>query len=235
MSDHAVVSHEDWLAARKALLAKEKELTRLRDSLGAARRALPWERVETDYRFEGPDGNESLADLFAGRSQLIVYHFMLGPGWGEGCKSCSLFADHVDPVLVHLRQRDVAMVFVSAAPLPEIEAFRRRMGWGFKWVSSAGSSFNRDFQVSFTQEELDGGAVHYNYAEQPFPATEAPGLSVFVKDAEGRVCHSYSTYARGLDILLGVYNLLDLVPKGRDEGALDFTMAWVRHHDSYGD
>ena len=235
MSDQAIVSHDAWLDARKALLAKEKEFTRLRDALGRARQALPWERVETDYLFEGPDGQRSLSALFAGRSQLIVYHFMLGPGWGAGCKSCSMFADHVDPALVHLEQRDVTMVFVSSAPLAEIQAFRKRMGWGFTWVSSAGSSFNRDFDVSFTQDELDSGAVHYNYTDQPFPATEAPGLSVFAKDSDGGVFHSYSTYARGLDILLGVYNLLDLVPKGRDEGALDFTMAWVRLHDEYED
>ncbi len=234
MSDHAVVSHEDWLAARKALLAQEKELTRQRDALARARQALPWERVESDYSFEGPNGRESLADLFEGRSQLIVYHFMLGPGWGEGCKACSMFADHVDPALVHLEQRDVRMVFVSSAPLAEIQAFRTRMGWSVKWLSSAGSSFNRDFQVSFSQEQLEAGPVHYNYADQSFPATEAPGLSVFARGGDGAVYHSYSTYARGLDILLGVYNLLDLVPKGRDEDDLDFTMAWVRHHDAYG-
>ena len=235
MADHSIVSHEVWLAARKALLAKEKEFSRLRDEIGAARQALPWERVETDYRFEGPNGQESLADLFAGRSQLIVYHFMLAPGWGEGCKSCSLLADHFDGAIVHIEQRDVSMAVISIAPLSEIQAFQKRMGWRFKWLSSAGNSFNRDYGVSFTQQELDGGPVHYNYKDQGFPATEAPGLSVFARGEDGAVYHSYSTYARGLDILIGAYNLLDLVPKGRDEGALDFTMAWVRHHDAYGD
>ena len=233
MTDHAIVSHDEWLAARQALLEKEKEFSRARDALGEARQAMPWERVETDYRFQGPDGEESLAELFAGRSQLIVYHFMLGPGWGEGCKSCSLLADHFDGAIVHIAQRDVSMAVISSAPLAEIQTFQQRMGWRFKWLSSAGNSFNRDYGVSFTQEELDGGPVHYNYKDQGFPATEAPGLSVFVKDEAGAVCHSYSTYARGLDMLIGAYNLLDLVPKGRDEGALDFTMAWVRHHDAY--
>ena len=233
MTDQAIVSHQDWLAARKALLEKEKEFTRARDALGAARQAMPWEPVETDYRFQGPDGEESLSDLFAGRSQLIVYHFMLGPGWGEGCKSCSLLADHFDGAIVHIEQRDVSMAVISSAPLAEIKAFQQRMGWRFKWLSSEGNAFNRDFRVSFTQEELAGGPVHYNYKDQSFPATEAPGLSVFVKDEAGAICHSYSTYARGLDMLIGAYNLLDLVPKGRDESALDFTMAWVRHHDAY--
>ena len=233
MADHAIVSHEDWLEARKALLAKEKAFTRQRDELGRLRQALPWERVETDYRFEGPKGEESLADLFEGRGQLIVYHFMLGPGWGEGCKSCSFLSDHFDPAIVHLNQRDVTMVAISSAPLPEIQAFQKRMGWTFKWLSSAGNSFNRDYQVSFSPDELESGAVHYNYNDQPFPVTEAPGLSVFVRDSEGRVCHSYSTYARGLDMLIGAYNLLDLVPHGRAEGGLDYTMAWVRHHDAY--
>ena len=233
MTDQAIVSHDEWLAARQALLEKEKAFTRARDALGEARRAMPWQRVETDYRFQGPDGEESLADLFAGRSQLIVYHFMLGPGWGEGCKACSFLADHFDGAIVHIAQRDVAMAVISSAPLAEIQAFQQRMGWRFKWLSSAGNSFNRDYGVSFTQDQLDAGTVHYNYKDQPFPATEAPGLSVFVKDEAGAVCHSYSTYARGLDMLIGAYNLLDLVPKGRDEDTLDFTMAWLRHHDAY--
>ena len=235
MAQPRIVSHEDWLAARKALLEKEKAFTRERDALARARRALPWEKVETDYRFEGPDGTETLAALFAGRSQLIVYHFMLGPGWGTGCKACSYMADNFDPAIVHLRQRDATLVVVSSAPLDEIRAFQQRMGWGFKWVSSAGTDFNRDFGVAFRQDEVESGSVHYNYKDQAFPATEAPGLSVFAKDESVAVFHSYSTYARGLDLLLTPYNLLDLVPKGRDEDDLDFTMAWIRLHDEYED
>lgn len=234
LDGHEVVSHAAWLEARKALLAEEKAFTQQRDALSRARRALPWERVETDYAFEGPDGRQSLAALFAGRSQLIVYHFMLGPGWGEGCKACSFLADHFEPAVVHLAQRDVILVAVSAAPLDEIEAFRQRMGWRFTWLSSHGSPFNRDFQVSFSPEELEAGAVTYNYVSQPFPSTEAPGLSVFVKGSDGALFHSYSTYARGLDTLITAYNYLDLVPKGRDEEALDFSMSWVRLHDDYG-
>ena len=235
MAQPRIVSHEDWLAARKALLEKEKAFTRERDALARARRALPWEKVEADYRFEGPDGTETLAALFAGRSQLIVYHFMLGPGWGTGCKACSYMADNFDPAIVHLQQRDATLVVVSSAPLDEIRAFQQRMGWRFKWVSSAGTEFNRDFGVGFRQDEVESGSVHYNYKAQLFPATEAPGLSVFAKDEAGAVFHSYSTYARGLDLLLTPYNLLDLVPKGRDEDELDFTMAWIRLHDEYED
>ncbi len=176
-----------------------------------------------------------MADLFAGRSQLIVYHFMFAPGWEEGCKSCSYLADHFDGAAVHLAQRDVTFVVVSRAPLAEIQAFQQRMGWRFKWVSSFGSDFNRDFHVSFTQDELAQGEVDYNYERAPFPVEEAPGLSVFYRDAAGTVFHTYSAYARGLDILVGAYNFLDLVPKGRDEDGLSFTMDWVRHHDRYPD
>ena len=223
-----------WWRARR-ILAKEKELTRLRDQLAAERRELPWVRVEKAYVFDGPDGKETLAELFAGRSQLIVYHFMFGPDWEEGCKSCSFVADHFDGAIPHLNARDVAMVAVSRAPLARIEAFQRRMGWRFRWVSSYGSDFNYDFHVSFTPEEMAGGEVYYNYRTGEFPSEEAPGVSAFYKDADGSVFHTYSTYARGLDILIGAYNLLDLAPKGRDEAALPWTMAWVRHHDRYQD
>jgi len=232
--EHPVVYREDWLAARRQLLSREKELTRLRDELSAARRALPWVRVEKDYVFDTPDGPATLADLFDGRSQLMVYHFMFGPGWEQGCPSCSFLSDHIDGVNWHLPQRDVTLLAVSRAPLAQIEAFKERMGWRFKWVSSYRSDFNYDFHVSFTEDQLAGGKVDYNYdLEEGYD--ELPGLSVFYKDEAGAVFHTYSTYARGFDLLVGAYNYLDLAPKGRDEAALPWTMAWVRHHDSYGD
>jgi predicted dithiol-disulfide oxidoreductase (DUF899 family) len=230
---HTVVSQSEWLAARQALLAKEKEFTRRRDELSRQRRALPWVKVDTNYVFEGPQGRVSLSDLFNARGQLIVYHFMLGPGWAEGCPSCSFLADHFDGALPHLAQRDVSFAAVSRAPMAEISAFKKRMGWGFPWVSSSGTSFNQDFHVSFTPEEKAADKVYYNYALTEFPSEEAPGLSVFVKDEKGQIFHTYSSYARGLDILVGAYNFLDLAPKGRDEDALPWTMAWVRHHDRY--
>ncbi len=233
MEPHRVVSQEEWLAARKAHLRAEKEFTRARDELSRQRRELPWVKVEREYVFEGPHGSEPLGSLFDGRSQLVVYHFMFGPGWEQGCPSCSLLADHFDGAGIHLAQRDVTFVVVSRAPWPQIEAFKKRMGWRFKWVSSFGSAFNRDFHVSFTPEELESGRVEYNYATGTFPSEEAPGLSVFAKDDKGGIFHTYSTYARGLDMLIGAYNFLDLVPKGRDEAALPWTMAWVRHHDRY--
>lgn len=183
------------------------------------------------YVFDGPDGKQSLADLFDGRGQLIVYHFMLGPGWKEGCPSCSLLADHFDGAAIHLAQRDVTLVAVSRAPLAEIQAYHKRMGWKFKWVSSFGTDFNHDFHVSFTPQEM-AGEVDYNYAKGKFPSEEAPGLSAFIK-SQGDVFHTYSAYARGLDILVGAYNFLDLAPKGRDEDGLPWTMAWVRRHDEY--
>jgi predicted dithiol-disulfide oxidoreductase (DUF899 family) len=232
---HQVVSREDWLAARRRLLAKEKELTRLRDRLSAARRALPWVKVEKAYVFDGPDGKETLADLFDGRSQLLVYHFMFAPGWEQGCPSCSFLSDHIDGANWHLPQRDVTLLAVSRAPLAEIEAFKERMGWRFKWVSSYDNDFNRDYNVSFTPDEMAQGEVYYNYAMGAFPSEEAPGLSAFYKDPGGAVFHTYSAYARGLDLLVGAYNYLDLAPKGRDEAALEWTMAWVRHHDRYED
>jgi predicted dithiol-disulfide oxidoreductase (DUF899 family) len=230
--DH-LVSREQWLAERKSLLAREKELTRLRDQVARERRALPWVRVEKEYVFDAPEGRRSLADLFAGRSQLLVQHFMFGPGWEQGCPSCSFMADHIDGMNVHLAHRDVTLVVVSRAPLAEIERFRRRMGWQFHWVSSHGSEFNHDFRVSFTPEEVSKGAVPYNYTTQAFPSEEAPGLSVFLRDGGGAVFHTYSTYGRGVEAMMGTYNLLDLMPKGRDEHNPDYAMDWVRHHDRY--
>jgi predicted dithiol-disulfide oxidoreductase (DUF899 family) len=233
MEPHQIVSHDEWIAARKAHLAEEKAFTRARDALSRKRRELPWEKVEKSYVFEGPNGKETLADLFGGKSQLIVYHFMLGPDWEEGCPSCSLIADHFDGSVIHLAQRDVAFVVVSRAPLQQIEKFKRRMGWHFNWVSSFGTDFNFDYQVSATPEEKAKGTVHYNYTETEFPSEERPGASVFSKNAAGEVFHTYSSYGRGLDLLIGAYNFLDLAPKGRDEKGLRYGMAWVRHHDKY--
>jgi len=234
MLSHPVVSQEEWLDARVALLEREKAHTRARDELAAARRELPWVKVDKPYVLDGPDGEVSLAELFAGRSQLIVYHFMLGPGWTEGCKSCSFLADHIDATTIHLAQRDVTVAAVSRAPWPELAAFKRRMGWRFPWVSSSRNDFNFDFHVSFTKDEMAKGAVDYNYGLRSFPSEEAPGISVFHKGPTGDIFHTYSTYARGLDPLIGTYTYLDLVPKGRDEAELPFTMGWVRHHDRYG-
>ena len=228
---HSVVSQEQWVVARKELLAREKELTRQRDVVSRYRRELPWVRVEKKYVFEDRDGQLSLADLFAKRSQLIVYHFMLGPGWKEGCDSCSFLADHIDGALPHLEHHDVSLVVVSRAPLAEIEAFKNRMGWRFPWVSSFGSDFNLDYQVSFTRESMAGGEVFYNYRRRDSQTEgEAPGLSVFFKDTDAVIYHTYSTYARGGDLLLGTYNYLDLTPKGRNEAS---PMDWVRLHDRY--
>jgi predicted dithiol-disulfide oxidoreductase (DUF899 family) len=235
VQQHKVVSPVEWLEARKQHLLREKEFTRLRDELSRQRRELPWEKVEKRYVFEGPNGQESLADLFGKRSQLIIYHFMLGPGWKEGCPSCSFLGDHFEGPAIHLPHRDVTLTVVSHAPFAEIEAFKKRMGWPFKWVSSFGSDFNYDYHVSFTKDEMASEHVYYNYADTRFPSEEAPGASVFAKDAADDVFHTYSTYGRGLDILLGTYNFLDLVPKGRDEEGLAHTMAWVRHHDRYAD
>lgn len=230
-----VVSSSEWLAARKQLLAKEKEFTRLRDELSRQRREMPWEKVERKYVFEGANGAETLADLFDGRSQLIVYHFMFGPGWKEGCPSCSFLADSFDGAVIHLAQRDTTFVVISRATLPEIDAFKKRMGWKFKWVSSNGTDFNYDYQVSTGNGEKAGSSVYYNYTLTEFPSDERPGLSVFFKK-DGEVFHTYSTYARGLDILLPTYNLLDMTAKGRDEeGMKPHAMAWVRHHDRYSD
>ncbi len=228
-----IVSQEQWLAARKELLAAEKEFTRQRDALSAKRREMPWVKVEKNYIFDGPNGKVSLSDLFREKSQLIVYHFMLGPGWEQGCPGCSFVSDHVDGALAHLNARDVAYTAVSRATPPEIAAFKNRMGWHFPWVSSNQNDFNFDYHVSFSKEQRSNSKVQYNYAEREFPSEEAPGLSVFSKNAAGEIFHTYSTYARGLDILLGAYNFLDLTPKGRDESSLPQPMAWVRHHDRY--
>ena len=230
-----VVSHTEWLAARTEFLKKEKEFTRLRDELSRQRRELPWKKVEKQYVFEGPKGKETLAQLFDGRSQLVVYHFMLGPGWAEGCKSCSFLADGFDGAVVHLAHRDTTFLVISGATLPEIDAFKKRMGWRFDWVSSFGSDFNFDYQVSVTKEAMAKGETYYNYAPSKMSVEERPGASVFYKNAAGEVFHTYSTYARGLDILIPTYNFLDLTPKGRDEEGLAFSMAWVRHHDRYSD
>jgi predicted dithiol-disulfide oxidoreductase (DUF899 family) len=228
-----VVSRNDWLAARERFLKKEKEFTRLRDELSRERRELPRERVEKNYVFDGPNGKVSLADLFDGRSQLIVYHFMFGPEWAEGCPSCSFVSDHIDGELAHLAARDVSYVAISRAPIGKIEAFKKRMGWKFNWVSSYGTDFNFDYHVSFTPEEVAKGRMKYNYTEQQFPSDEGPGSSVFHKDETGKIFHTYSTFGRGLDIFLGTYNWLDITPKGRDEEGLPHGMAWVRHHDRY--
>jgi len=235
MAGNKVASPAEWLAAREDLLIKEKEFTRLRDELSRQRRELPWEKVEKPYVFDGPNGKLTFADLFGGRSQLIVYHFMLGPGWTEGCKGCSFFADHVDGTSIHLANRDVALMVVSRAPLAEIQTFQKRMGWRFPWVSSFGNDFNRDYHVSFTKDEAVDGKVRYNYGMREFDSEEMPGASVFLKDAAGGIFHTYSTYARGLDVLVGTYNLLDLVPKGRDEDSLPSPNAWLRHHDRYSE
>ena len=235
MTTHRVVSREEWVRERTELLAREKELTRLRDELSRERRALPWVKVDKPYVFDGPKGPQALADLFQGRSQLIVYHFMFDPAWEEGCKSCSFWMDNFDGIDVHLNHRDVSLALVSRAPIAALQAYRARMGWRLTWVSSAHTDFNQDYHVSFTREQAESGQIVYNYRAVGFGAGEAPGLSVFSKDADGAIYHTYSCYARGLDSLNGAYQLLDLVPKGRDEEKLEYTMAWLRHHDRYED
>ena len=235
MQPTKIVSTEEWIAARKEHLEKEKELTRLGDQLSEHRRQLPWVKVDKEYVFEGLNGKESLSDLFEGRSQLIIYHFMFGPTWDEGCPSCSFLADGFDGSIVHLNHRDVTMVAVSRAPLEKLEDYRKRMGWHFKWLSSLGSDFNNDYYVSFTSDELEKGEVYYNYKMGNFPSDEAPGVNVFYKGENGDIFHTYSSYARGLDRLIGTYHYLDLVPKGRDEEGSSFPMAWVRRHDRYDD
>jgi predicted dithiol-disulfide oxidoreductase (DUF899 family) len=214
------------------LLAKEKELTHRRDALNAERRRLPVVRIEQDYVFDTPEGRQPLADLFDGHHQLVMQHFMLAPGWEQGCKSCSYMADHTDATLAHLAQRDTAFVAVSRAPLAEIERFRQRMGWKFPWVSSHGTTFNRDFHVSFTADERASGKADYNFGSKP-PGEEMPGVSAFWKDDAGTVFHTYSTYGRGVEVMMGTYNMLDLMPKGRDERDVEYKMEWLRHHDRY--
>ena len=225
-----VVSREQWLVERRELLEKEKAFTRQRDQLSAERRALPWVRVDKAYAFQDGQGSKRLADLFGGRSQLIVYHFMFGPGWEEGCTGCSFLADHIDGANLHLAHHDVSLVAVSRAPWPEFQAFKQRMGWSFDWLSSADCDFNHDYQVSARPEQIAAGEVEYNYAPSSQPMEDMHGISLFFKDATGAIFHTYSSYARGCDLLVGAYNYLDLTPKGRNEGAI---MDWVRHHDRY--
>jgi predicted dithiol-disulfide oxidoreductase (DUF899 family) len=235
MESHRVVSKDQWIEERKGLLAKEKEFTRLRDQLSRERRELSWVRVDKEYVFEGPNGKQSLGELFAGRQQLIAYHLMFDPSWEEACSRCSFWADNFNGVLVHLNQRDVNIVAISRAPLAKLAAFRQRMGWTFDWVSSFGSDFNHDYGVSFTSNQLGQGEVIYNYRPIKNSMSERPGISVFYKDKEGTIFHTYSCYARGLDMLNVAYHYLDLTPKGRDEDGLPFPMAWVRYHDAYGE
>jgi predicted dithiol-disulfide oxidoreductase (DUF899 family) len=233
MQDHKVVSRDEWIEARTQLLRQEKELTRLRDQLNAQRRDLPWVRVDKEYVFEGPDGKTSLGGLFGDKSQLIIQHFMFGPDWDAGCKSCSFWADNFNGFIVHLGQRDIAFVAVSQAPLNRIEEYRKRMGWSFDWVSSYGTDFNHDYNVSFTPEEIDAGEIFHNYTSRKTSMTELPGISVFARDAKGSVFHTYSCYERGLDMMNAAYHYIDLVPRGRNEAGLPFPQAWVRRHDEY--
>jgi predicted dithiol-disulfide oxidoreductase (DUF899 family) len=229
-----VVSRQDWLRARKELLAQEKQLTRQRDEINRRRRELPWVKVEKNYVFDGPHGQETLADLFAGRTQLIISHFMFGPGWREGCVGCSFRSDHVEGALVHLEHHDVSLVTVSRAPLSEIEAFKHRMGWRFKWLSSQRSDFNHDYRVSFTEEEIRTGKVEYNYELRDFVSEELSGVSVFYRHGSGDIFHTYSTYGRGDEMLVTTYMYLDLTPKGRNETGPGYNLTdWVRHHDGY--
>lgn len=232
MESHPTVSREAWLQARKALLAKEKEFTKLREQLNRERRALPWVEVNKNYIFAGESGSVSLRDLFAERSQLIVYHFMFGPNWEEGCPSCSFWADNYDGGIVHLNQRDISFATISRGPIDKLLSYRSRMGWSFNWVSSLDNDFNYDFGVSFPTE-MQSDKDLYNYVPRSTDMEELPGLSVFCKNAAGTVFHTYSCYARGLDMLNGTYHHMDLVPKGRDEEALDFPMSWVRRKDCY--
>jgi predicted dithiol-disulfide oxidoreductase (DUF899 family) len=228
---HAILPHDHWIEARTRLLVKEKEFTRLRDELSQDRRDLPWEVVNKAYVFEGPNGSTTLADVFAGRSQLIVYHFMFDPSWDAGCPHCSFWADNFNDIIVHLHHRDVTMIAVSRAPFGKLAAYQRRMGWSFPWVSSSGTDFNFDYGVSFTPDEVANKRGVYNYTSHPHEAEHA-GVSVFCKDPAGRVCHTYSAYARGIDMFNVAYHYLDLVPKGRDEGTR--SQFWVRRHDEYG-
>ena len=234
LDTHKIVSQDEWLEARKHLLTQEKEFIRLRDRLSQQRRELPWEKVEKNYVFEGPRGKETLADLFEGRSQLVVYHFMFAPDEKEGCRACSFWADGFNSIGVHVNHRDVTMVAISRAPIEKLEAFKRRMSWNFKWLSSGGNDFNYDYHVSFTPEALEN-EVEYNYAKRKTDSSDLPGVSVFYQDSKGNIFHTYSAYARGIDILNPAYNYLDLVPKGRDEAILEWPMAWVRYHDQYED
>ncbi len=230
-TEHKVVAHQEWLAARRVLLTREKEFTRQREELSQQRRELPWETVTREYRFDGPEGKESLSDLFAGRSQLIVYHFMFGPEWKAGCPHCSFWADNFNAIITHLNQRDVTMVAISRAPYSKLAAYQKRLGWTFKWMSSAETSFNFDYQASFTPDELAKKQALYNFEMQDPGSSEREGVSVFLKDSSGQIFHTYSTHARGIDIVNTAYHYLDLVPKGRDENGGG--QYWVRRHDEY--
>ena len=233
LDNHRIVSKDEWLAARRALLKKEKEFTLLRDKLGQQQRDMPWVLVDKKYLFDGPNGKQTLSDLFDGRSQLIVYHFMYDPNWDAGCPSCSFWADNFNGIVVHLNQRDVTMIAVSKAPYSKIGEYKKRMGWNFKWVSSYDNDFNFDYHVSFTPEELSKKKAFYNYNLQDTHSPEREGVSVFYKDTAGHVFHTYSAYARGIDVLNVAYHYLDLVPKGRDEDGHEFAQFWVRRHDEY--
>jgi predicted dithiol-disulfide oxidoreductase (DUF899 family) len=234
LDNHQIVSKNEWIEARKVLLQKEKEFTKLRDQLSKQRRDLPWVEVDKEYVFDGPNGKETLSELFDGRSQLIVYHFMYDPNWDVGCPSCSFWADNFNDIIVHLNQRDVTMIAVSRAPYNKIDAYKKRLSWNFKWVSSFNTDFNRDYYVSFTSEELEKKEGFYNFTIQDPSVSELPGVSVFYEDQAGKIFHTYSAYSRGIDILNNTYNYLDLVPKGRDEDDYEFSMKWVRRHDEYG-
>jgi len=231
MTMHEVVSKDEWVEARKRLLAKEKEFTRMGEQLSAERRALPWLRIDKQYTFDGPNGRETLAQLFGDRNQLVVYHFMFAPEWEVGCKNCSFWADNFNGITAHLRQRDVAFTAISRAPLEKLQAFAQRLGWTFKWVSSQGTDFNYDFEVSFKPEALARGEATYNFAKLPYASSDMPGISVFAKDESGAVCRTYSTFGRGIDMMNTAHHYLDLVPKGRDEGGK--IMAWVKLRDLY--
>jgi len=235
IKDHPVVGHDEWIGARSAFLEKEKEFTRLRDELSKQRRELPWERVEKAYTFDSPNGKETLSDLFAGTSQLIVHHFMFGPGWEAACPSCSFWADNYNGIDIHLKHRDITLLAISRAPLPNIEAYKKRMGWDFKWVSSFGNDFNFDFNASFTPEEVANGTAFWNYRKNKPGSTEVVGFSAFYKDPNGQIFHTYSCYQRGVDMINGAYHFMDLAPKGRNEAGLPATMSWLRRHDEYED
>ena len=230
---HTIGTRKEWLARRLDLLAAEKELTRRSDELAQRRQELPWVRVDKNYVFDTTEGKRGLAELFDSRSQLLVQHFMLAPGWEQGCPSCSFMADHSDGMAIHLAHRDVSFVAISRAPLAEIERFRRRMGWQFNWVSSHGSDFNYDFGVSFTPEQVAEGTLTYNFGTLPFAVEELPGVSAFTRGKAGEVFHTYSAYGRGVEVMMGTYRMLDLLPKGRDERDVEYKMEWVRHHDRY--
>jgi len=236
LKNHPVVSRTEWLAARIEFLAKEKEFTRVRDQLARQRRDLPWERVDKKYTFDGPKGKETLSALFDGNSQLIVYHFMFDPEWEAGCKSCSFWADNFNGIDIHLKHRDISFAAVSRAPFSKLQAYKERMGWSFKWVSSFNTDFNFDFNVSFTAAELANGTGYWNYRKQKPFDTETVGISVFYKDASEQVFHTYSCYERGVDMMNGAYHYIDLSPKGRDEAdQKPYSQAWVRRHDEYED